>query len=72
MYQTLQKLFTINIWVGIFCLGNMHFLCHFFVSFHGDLESKWAIGGPQKMYSVDKLTEESNGMALFLLKICSI
>ena len=43
-----------------------------FVSFHGDLESKWAIGGPKKKYPVDKYTKESNGMALFLWQVGSI
>ena len=37
-----------------------------FVSFHGDMESKLAIGGPKKN-PVDKYTKDSNGMALFLL-----
>ena len=41
----------------------MHFLCHFL----SDLESKCAIGRPEKKYPVDKYTKESNGMALFLL-----
>ena len=37
-----------------------------FVSFHNDLESKLAIGGPKKKYPVDKHTKDSNGMTLFL------
>ena len=37
-----------------------------FVSFRGDLESKWAIRGPGEKYPVDKYTKDSNGMALFL------
>ena len=36
-----------------------------FVSFHGDLESKWAIRGLGGKFSVDKYTKDSNGMALF-------
>ena len=43
-----------------------------FVSFHGDLESKWAIGEPHKKYSIDNYTKESNGMALFLWQVGSI
>ena len=38
-----------------------------FVSFHRDLESKWAIGEPKKKYPVDKYTKESNGIVLFFL-----
>ena len=37
-----------------------------FVSFHGDLESKLAIGGKKKKYPVDKYTKDSIDMALFL------
>ena len=37
-----------------------------YVSFHGDLESKFAIGGPKKKYPVDKHTKDSNGMAFFV------
>ena len=40
-----------------------------FVSFHGDLGSKWAMGVLRKKYPVDKYTKESNGIALFLLQI---
>ena len=40
-----------------------------FVSFHCDLESKWAIRELRKIYQVDQYT---NGIALFLLKIGSI
>ena len=40
-----------------------------FVSFHGDLEPKWAIGEPLKKYPVDKYTKESIGIELFVLQI---
>ena len=40
------------------------FMSHF-DSFHGDPESKWAMGGLRKKYLVDKYTKESNGIALF-------
>ena len=43
-----------------------------FVSFHGDLESKWAIWEPNKKHPVDKYTKKSNGIALFVLKFDSI
>ena len=43
-----------------------------FVSFHGGLESKWAIVEPRKKYPVDKYTKDSNGIALLLLQIGSI
>ena len=43
-----------------------------FASFHGDLESKWAIWDSNKKHSVDKYTKESNGIALFLLQFDSI
>ena len=43
-----------------------------FVSFHCDLELKWAIGETKKKYPVDKYTKESNVIALFLLQIGSI
>ena len=43
-----------------------------FVSFHSDLESKWAIGGSEKKYPVNKYNKESNGMALFLWQMGSI
>ena len=38
-----------------------------FASFHGDLESKLAIGEPRKKYLVDKYTEESYDIVLFSL-----
>ena len=44
----------------------MHFLCHLLSVFIG------AIGEPRNKYPVDKYTKESNGMALFLLKVGSI
>ena len=43
-----------------------------FASFHGDLESNWAMGELRKKYLVDKYTKESNVIALFLLQLCSI
>ena len=43
-----------------------------FVSFHCDLESKWAIREPSKKYPIDKYTKESNGIALFSLQTDSI
>ena len=43
-----------------------------FVSFHGDLESKWAIWEPNKKHLVEKYINESNGIALFLLPVDSI
>ena len=43
-----------------------------FVSFHRDVESKWAIGEPRKKNPVDKYTKESDGIALFLLQISLI
>ena len=43
-----------------------------FVSFHRDLDSKWAIEEPRKKYPVDKYTKESNEIALFLLLVGSI
>ena len=42
-----------------------------FVSFHGDLESKWAIWEPNKKYTAGKYTKESNGIAYFLLQFDS-
>ena len=57
---------------GNFLSGKYALSVSFFVSFHGDLESKRATRGPKKKYSVDKYTKESNGMALFLIKVCSI
>ena len=36
-----------------------------YVNFHGDLESKWAITGPEKKYPVEKYTNDRNYMALF-------
>ena len=38
-----------------------------FVSFHGDLESKWVIGGLGKKFPIDKYTKDSIGMALFFM-----
>ena len=38
-----------------------------FVSFRGDIESKWAIREPNKKCPVDKYNEESIGIALCLL-----
>ena len=38
-----------------------------FVSFHGDLESKWAIWEPNEKYPDDKYMKESNGIGLVLL-----
>ena len=52
--------------------GKYAFNMSLFVSFRGDLESKWAIGGPEKKYPVDKYTKKSNGMALFLWQVGSI
>ena len=43
-----------------------------FVSFHDDLESKWAIWKPNKKHPVDKYTKESDGIALFFLQVVSI
>ena len=57
---------------GNFLSGKYELSVSLFVSFDGNLESKWAIGGPKKKYPVDKYTKESNGMALFLLKVGSI
>ena len=34
------RMMVLTIRVGIISLGNRHFLCHFLVSFHSDLESK--------------------------------
>ena len=52
-----------TIWLGIFCLGNMHVLCHFLsVSM-----VTWSQNEPsegQKKYPVDKYTKESNVMDL--------
>ena len=42
------------------------------VSFHGDLESQWAIRETKQKYPVDEYTLESNGMALFLWQVVSI
>ena len=43
-----------------------------FVSFHDDMESKWAIGGLGEKSPGDKYTKDSNGMALFLWQVGSI
>ena len=62
-----------NVYMGGNFLSGIYALSvSLLVSFHGDLESKWAIRGPIKIYQVDKYTKESTGMALFLLKVGSI
>ena len=43
-----------------------------FMSYYGDLESKWAISEPNKKHPVVKYSKESNGIALFLLQVDSI
>ena len=53
-----------DIWVEIFCLGNMHFLCTFLSVFIVTLSQNEPSEGH---LTVDKYTKESNGMALFLL-----
>ena len=52
--------------------GKYALFMSFFVSFHGDLEPKWAIVEPRKKYPVDKYTKDSNGIALLLFQIGSI
>ena len=43
-----------------------------FVSFCGDLESKWAFREPPKKIPVDKHTKESHSIALVLVQYVSI
>ena len=52
--------------------GKYALFVSFFVRFHGDLESKWAILELRKKYPVDKYIKDSNGIALLLLQIGSI
>ena len=56
---------------GSFLSGKYALSVSLFVSFHGELKSKWAIGGPKK-HPIDKYTKESNSMAMFLLKVGSL
>ena len=50
----------------------MPFSCHFLSVVIVTWSEKLAIGEPRKNYPVDKYSEESNGMALFLDALASL
>ena len=52
--------------------GKYAFSVSLFVSFHGDLESKWAIKEPGQKHTIDKNTKQSDNIALVLLQGGSI
>ena len=66
MFQDKMKLWEKKYMGGKFLSEKKALSVSLFVSFHGDLESKLAIGGPKKKYPVDKYTKDNYSMALFL------
>ena len=55
--------------MNIFCLWNKHLLCHFLLVFIVTWSQNEPSESREKKYPGDKYTEESNGIAFFLLQI---
>ena len=65
----LLELIIVGFMGGNYQDGKYALFVSFFVSFPGDLESKWAIREPNKKYLVDKFTKERDAIALFYCKL---